>query len=250
MSDPVKALSKTKATALVRQVRKALAEQLPAVQELYQGQAWVALGYADWQTLIREEFGGPLMLPKPQRVEAVAMMSETGMSNRAIGETLGVDETTVRRDHSGAANAAPEQKCLGKDGKVYTRTRVTPKVTKTGKVEATPVEDDLDDIISKLNDVRAYAERTDDPIAALRLSILTRGLQGRKANSDDVAALIIDAIHGGADRLVISHAALEGCTAEQLATHVADVELLIRDAKAIKPKRSTRKGATVLRGAR
>ena len=105
-STPAKRISKTRATKLVREVRKALSELAPTVVELYEGQAWIALGYADWSTLIRQEFGGPLMLPKPERVEAVAILTESGMSNRAVGETLGVTEITVRRDRSTAPHGA------------------------------------------------------------------------------------------------------------------------------------------------
>ena len=58
------------------------------------------------------------------RAEQVAKLKNSGLSNRAIAQAVGVDERTVRRDLekcSGAANAAPEHPApvVGSDGKKY-----------------------------------------------------------------------------------------------------------------------------------
>lgn len=58
------------------------------------------------------------MLSKGQRVQVVHALREEGHSLRAIAGAVGVEETTVRRDLSGAAGAAPDS-IVGRDGKRY-----------------------------------------------------------------------------------------------------------------------------------
>jgi site-specific DNA-methyltransferase (adenine-specific) len=68
-------------------------------------------------------------LSRQQRGELVTTLRQEHWSNRRIAEVLGVDEATVRRDHSGAAIAAPA-KVKGKDGRQYpaTRPKGTPSI--------------------------------------------------------------------------------------------------------------------------
>lgn len=61
-----------------------------------------------------------LRVPRPERAAVVGTMREAGMSTRAIGSAIGVDDRTVRREltGSGAAYAAPAT-TTGRDGKTY-----------------------------------------------------------------------------------------------------------------------------------
>ena len=92
---------------------------------------WLALGYATWDELCEAEFRGAMIgLPRGERREAVAEMTDAGMSTRAIGAALGVSEGTIRNDR-GAQDYAPTP-VTGLDGKTY-QPRATVD-TKTGEI--------------------------------------------------------------------------------------------------------------------
>jgi hypothetical protein len=55
---------------------------------------------------VNERLGGYVRLHAPERRDAVAVLTAEGMSNVAIGEVLGVDERTVRRDSANAEQPA------------------------------------------------------------------------------------------------------------------------------------------------
>lgn len=64
----------------------------------------LGLSVDEW---VHQRLGGYVRLSINDRREAVEELSDEGLSNRAIGEVLGVDESTVRED-KGAGNPAPE----------------------------------------------------------------------------------------------------------------------------------------------
>jgi hypothetical protein len=68
-----------------------------------------------------------LKLPVPQRREVVAELAETGMSNRAIAEVIGVHRDTVNEDVKklGGGNPPPVE-VTGQDGKTYPRPQPKP----------------------------------------------------------------------------------------------------------------------------
>ena len=57
-------------------------------------------------------------LTREQRAEVVTRLRAKGWSLRRIGEAVGVEEITVRRDLEGATNVAPER-IEGADRKTY-----------------------------------------------------------------------------------------------------------------------------------
>lgn len=59
----------------------------------------------DW---VSERIGGYVRLSLPERREAVAELTEQGMSNRQAAAVLGVAESTVRADRAPAQNRAPD----------------------------------------------------------------------------------------------------------------------------------------------
>lgn len=97
---------------------------------LYQGRAWIALGYPSWDALCDTELGGArIALPRQQRQEIVCDLRQSGMSNRAIASAVGVAYGTIRNDL-----AATEQNCsvdppsliTGVDGRTRTATPTRP----------------------------------------------------------------------------------------------------------------------------
>lgn len=65
---------------------------------LYVGRAWLALGFASWDELCDAHLGARIALPRSERREAVTEMRQAGMSTRAIGSALGVDQKTISND--------------------------------------------------------------------------------------------------------------------------------------------------------
>lgn len=66
---------------------------------LYQGRAWIALGYQSWDALCDAELDGArIALPRQQRREVVADMRQAGMSTRAIASAIGVSRDSVHKD--------------------------------------------------------------------------------------------------------------------------------------------------------
>lgn len=89
----------------------------------YVERAWAALGYPTWDAYCTAEFGASrLALPREDRREVVASLRESGLSTRAIGAVIGVDDKTVRNDlRSTADNSAvdDDQLIVGVNGKSY-----------------------------------------------------------------------------------------------------------------------------------
>jgi transposase-like protein len=135
-------LTHQQARALVDTISAGLDEIRVAIIQLWEGQGWTALGYDSWESLCTAEFRGGLHLPRPERRELVADLSEEGMSTRAIAPALGVHPDTVANDRRvGNPTAAP---ITGLDGKTYraivqrrpqTRTTTTATIT---QIHTTP----------------------------------------------------------------------------------------------------------------
>jgi hypothetical protein len=113
------------AHALVESIRAGLIGLTERIQEAYEGRAWVALGYGSWAIMCQQEFGGGIELPSGKRREVVAELSAAGISQRAIGQALGVHRRTVDRDE--VAQDAPPAPVIGLDGKRYTPPAPRPK---------------------------------------------------------------------------------------------------------------------------
>lgn len=105
----VEQCSEATARALTDQLRQSLTVAWDLLVEAYQRRAWAALGYQSWDAYTDAELGETrLRLPREQRREVVASMTEAGMSTRAIGSALGVSREQVRRDRTRDTNVAPE----------------------------------------------------------------------------------------------------------------------------------------------
>lgn len=127
----------------------ALADDTEAVVRLIvqarESNAHKALGYTGWDAYVRDRFQPALSrLDKADRRPVVELMSQDGMSVRAIGEVVGVSHQTVANDlrastgprssDAGVNTLTPpsgapsgQQVTVGRDGKRYTRReRATP----------------------------------------------------------------------------------------------------------------------------
>lgn len=116
-------LSAEDAREKVETVKALVSDAWSEVADLYRGRAWLALGYASWDALCDAEFeGARIRLPREERREVVGSLREAGLSTRAIGAALGVDQKTVVNDLAGEENSSPAP-VTGTDGKQYAPTR-------------------------------------------------------------------------------------------------------------------------------
>jgi transcriptional regulator len=128
------------------------------VKEAKEGQIHIALGFASWTAYFAARINTKFAEITDRQVAAL-MLHEEGMSNRAIGSTLGVSAATVVSDvrtakakRPAATAPATPKKSVGKDGKEYTRTAPKPVAKKpapkpepkpTPKLSALEIRTDL-----------------------------------------------------------------------------------------------------------
>lgn len=107
-------------------------EKLQALlEEAKEGNVHVALGYPSWPAYVADVMGDePLRLSRDDRREIVDYLTGEGMSTRAIGHALGVNNATVKRDRdAGVAFATPAA-----DQHVYPQNAPTAVNRSTGEV--------------------------------------------------------------------------------------------------------------------
>jgi len=137
------AISVSEARERINRVRTSVDMLLDDVRALWAGQAWQVLGYESWEDLCDQEFEVRLALPREQRRELVADLTESGLSSRAIGSALGVGIATVTRDRQATVpngTVDPDARITGLDGK----SRPAHVTSTTRTTEATTVEHDVD----------------------------------------------------------------------------------------------------------
>lgn len=159
-------LSADEARAIVNRVRQCVAVANAEIKRLYQGRAWIPLGYGSWEAMCLAEFGDrQVRLSRPERQEAVAELSDAGMSTRAIGAAVGAGQATVLRDlHAGEPNGSPADDevidaeiveepppVTGRDGKHYPRTRAPIGTTRARVAELAAGGSTVDQIADELN---------------------------------------------------------------------------------------------------
>lgn len=117
------------------------ARMMQAVERAKAGSAHIALGYRSWTAYLSEVLGEePMRLARSERQDMVRMLSDEGMSTRAIAPIVGADQKTIVNDRRAAReefsspDPAPEYvdtrtgeihdeaaKVTGIDGKQYTK---------------------------------------------------------------------------------------------------------------------------------
>lgn len=95
------------------------------VVTLWNGRAWLALGFESWHAMCDAKPILHLALPKPERVALVTDLREQGMSTRAIGSALGISQATAARA-ARESNDSPAP-VVGLDGKTYTQPTPAPE---------------------------------------------------------------------------------------------------------------------------
>jgi len=111
----------------------------------YRNRDWVTLGYADWDALCAEEFGGArIALPADDRRAVVADLRGAGMSTRAIASAVGVSKSTVAEDVRLSDSGQSPDTVTSLDGRQRPATQPAKVTTTTRTTEATKVERTVD----------------------------------------------------------------------------------------------------------
>lgn len=102
-------------------IAETIEKVIPLIEQAKAGDAHTALGYRGWPEYVADKFGGLLSrLQREDRQPLVQLLSDQGMSTRAIAPVVGVSQRTVANDL-----ASGEQDCstpvTGTDGKTYIR---------------------------------------------------------------------------------------------------------------------------------
>lgn len=94
------ALSATEARELTDRIKQTLTVAHELIIAAFKGRAWIALGYANWDTYCAGEFAEARMvrLDREQRREIVTEMKQAAMSNMSIASGLGVAHSTIDLD--------------------------------------------------------------------------------------------------------------------------------------------------------
>jgi hypothetical protein len=116
------------------------------IAEAKASQVHVVLGFKSWPDYIADVVNREMgKLHADDRRQIVALLAGEGMSNPAIGNALGVDQSTVYRDKQGLQNANPAPApavVTGLDNKQYRKPKPKPDVPKPKAVES---EEDVPD---------------------------------------------------------------------------------------------------------
>lgn len=149
----VHAMSEQEARRLTERIRSSLdrvsaawAELGQQIKEAYERRADLALKYGSWAEYADAELR-PDGLAADVRRQLVGMLSEAGMSTRAIAPTVGVSQQAVAKSlrSIGDNRVVTSPPIRGLDGKTYTRPEPQPQPERD-------VSADLDVI----NDIRLY----------------------------------------------------------------------------------------------
>jgi hypothetical protein len=109
-------LAADEATEITSRIR-AWVRQSPIedIKRAYFGRVWSAMGYDSWAEWCDCELDG-FKLPAVERREVVSDLAQSGMSNRAIADVIGVGKSTVCRDRENLPTV-PNGTVTGKDGR-------------------------------------------------------------------------------------------------------------------------------------
>lgn len=82
---------------------------LGQIEQARSGDAHLALGFASWPAYVEQEFGGALArLDRDRRRDVVRVLTEQGMSTRAIAPIFEVSHDTIHRDVAAVRNLTPD----------------------------------------------------------------------------------------------------------------------------------------------
>lgn len=147
----VEVLDADTARELLAGIQVDLADIHDLVDQLYAGKGWIALDYGSWDALVAAEIHPRLpKLTQSERAAMVTKLTDTGMSNRAIAGTLGVNRRTVARDQ--VEHSAPPESVMGMDGKTYKR----PENPHRGGPKPAPTVEEQEDTARRQRQARVF----------------------------------------------------------------------------------------------
>ena len=114
-------MTRDEARALTDRIAGKVGDAMADIETAWRERVDELLGYASWGDYCRAEFQGLQLRPKDERPALVSSLAQTGMSNVAIADAVGVSEPTVRRQLRHLTKL-PERS-TGKDGKERPRRR-------------------------------------------------------------------------------------------------------------------------------
>ena len=120
-------IDETEARSLLDELVEHVEMAREIARRLYQGRAWLALGYKSWDELCDAELRDRLSIGRDQRPSLVASLRAEGLSTRAIAKATGVSPGTVRNDLSTGGQFLPTS-VEGQDGKQYPAARPGPSL--------------------------------------------------------------------------------------------------------------------------
>lgn len=102
------------------------------IADAYRERDWDTLGYQSWESYVEAEFSeARLRLSPDDRREAVAELRLSGLSQRAIGAALGVDQKTVSNDLRALSteenSSVQPERITSLDGRERPATRTVPQ---------------------------------------------------------------------------------------------------------------------------
>lgn len=98
------------ARRLTDRIKVAVEATWQLIVEAYESRAWAALGYSSWDDYCLREFGASrLRLPREDRQEVVASLTDAGLSTRAIASATGLNRRTVMKDQRQVVQNAPPE---------------------------------------------------------------------------------------------------------------------------------------------
>lgn len=137
------------------------------IVEAYRNRDWITLGYADWDTLCAEEFGGArIALPIEDRRAVVADLRGSGMSMPAIASAVGASVGTIHADLSTLKGSDLPDTVTGLDGRQRPATQPAKVTTTSRTTEATKVERNVDMATGEILDGQIPATEDRRPPAA------------------------------------------------------------------------------------
>jgi transposase-like protein len=174
-------MTEGEANAVTEEIRHAAksfveyrARLMDAVDRAKAGNAQEALGYRSWTAYLSDVLGEePMRLARAERQDMVRMLSDEGMSTRAIAPIVGANYATVSRDlQAGVASATPEPEAnsapdeapeppaavTGLDGKTYAK----PESKAQPKPRAEAITSQFTSAVVDLNRVLAKFRRIAD----------------------------------------------------------------------------------------
>lgn len=85
------------ARSKIDSVRRSIEETIEMIRQLWDGRAWISLGYGTWEELIAVEIRPVFAIAKADRDGVMVELTAAGLPTRAVAAVVDVDQATVVR---------------------------------------------------------------------------------------------------------------------------------------------------------